>query len=88
MRRFIDRVFFDHPGSVDESYGEHFIFAAGFGLTLLGAGAAALVHAVIPCFFERTASTAVKRLYPIVAKRGAPSQMSSTRGADEPLAYI
>ena len=37
MRSVIDRVFLDHPGSVNESYGEHFLFAAGFGLTLMGA---------------------------------------------------
>jgi len=88
MRSVIDRVFLDHPGSVNESYGEHFVFAAGFGLTLMGAGAAAVVHALVPCLFERTASTTVKRLYPIVANRGAPMPAAAQRVVDDPRAYI
>lgn len=88
MRTALDHIFFDHPGSVDESYGEHFLFAAGFGLTLLGAGAAAVIHALAPCLFERTASTTVKRLHAIIVNRGAPAPSPAPRAIDEPLAYI
>ena len=47
------RLFLDHPRSVDESYFEHLLFAGGFALRLVGAGMAALIHALIPCLFER-----------------------------------
>ena len=85
MRRYLDRLFLAHPNSVDESYGQHFAFATRFGLALIGAGAAAIIHALIPCVFERTASTTVKRLYNIIASRGATPAPVTTL---EPLAYI
>lgn len=57
------RAFVDHPASVDETYFEHMRFAAGFGLTLIAAGGAALVHAIIPPFFETTASRLIAKLH-------------------------
>lgn len=59
----IERVFLDHPRQVGESYGEHAAVAARFGVTLLIAGLACLVHAVIPSLFTRTGSDTVKRLH-------------------------
>ncbi|MCG6904918.1 MAG: DUF6356 family protein [Rhodobacter sp.] len=67
----IDRVFLSHPASVDETYGEHARFAAGFSLQLFAAAGAALVHAVIPCLFEKTASRIIARLYARTCNRGA-----------------
>ena len=52
----ITRIFLNHPRTVNESYAEHAVFAGGFALKLFGAALAALVHAVIPCLFEKTAS--------------------------------
>ena len=57
------RIFINHPASVDESYGEHARFAFGFSLKLFGAAFAALVHAAVPCLFEKTASRIVGDLY-------------------------
>lgn len=59
----IDRMFLNHPASVDETYAEHARFAAGFSLKLFAAAGAAAVHAVIPCLFEKTASRIVADLY-------------------------
>jgi hypothetical protein len=70
MKRTIEAAFLDHPSSVGESYGEHFMFASRFGLKLIGAGLAALVHGLLPFAFESTASRTVKELYPRVANRG------------------
>ena len=56
------RAFLDHPRSVGESYGEHFSVAAGFGLRLIAAGFACLVHAWLPGCFTRTGSQAVRAL--------------------------
>ena len=66
----IDRVFLSHPASVDETYGEHARFAAGFSLRLFAAAGAAAVHAVIPCLFEKTASRIVADLYARTHNRG------------------
>jgi len=85
MRTVIDKVFFEHPATVDESYSEHLIFAWSFGLELIGAGIAALTHALVPCLFERTASTTVKRLHAIIVNRTAASQPEM---APDPLAFI
>ena len=66
----ITRMFFDHPASVDESYGEHARFAFGFSIKLFAAAGAALVHAIIPCLFEKTASRMVADLYNRTHNRG------------------
>ena len=58
----LPRSFVDHPRSVGESYGEHFAMATGFGLRLIAAGLACLVHAWVPAWFTRTGSRAVRDL--------------------------
>ena len=63
------RLFLDHPRSVDESYFDHLLFAGGFALRLLGAGAAALVHALVPCLFEKTASNMIAKMYAKTSNR-------------------
>ena len=64
------RIFLSHPAQVDESYLEHAAFAARFSGWLFLASLAALVHAVIPCLFEKTASRIVARLYARTHNRG------------------
>jgi hypothetical protein len=66
----IERVFLDHPRSVDESYLEHAAFAGRFSLKLFGAAAAAAVHTVIPCLFEKTASRMIAEMYAKTHNRG------------------
>ena len=63
------RLFLDHPRSVDESYFEHLLFAGGFALRLLGAAVAALVHALVPCLFEKTASNMIAKMYAKTSNR-------------------
>ncbi|XDA96654.1 DUF6356 family protein [Sulfitobacter sp. LCG007] len=64
------RIFLDHPATVDESYLEHMAFAFSFALALFAAAGAALVHAVIPCLFEKTASGIINRLHSRIHNRG------------------
>ena len=66
----IARVFFDHPTKIDETYLEHAAFAGKFSLRLFAASGAALVHAVIPCLFEKTASKIIADLYAKTHNRG------------------
>lgn len=58
-----DRIFLDHPRSIGESYAEHAGIAARFGWSMVVAGVACIVHAIVPALFPRTASGAVRRLY-------------------------
>ena len=68
----LKRLFLDHPASVGESYAAHFGVAARFGVTMLGAGCAAMVHAIVPAWFKTTGSSTVVRLNrQIVDKRAA-----------------
>ncbi|MCG6882520.1 MAG: DUF6356 family protein [Silicimonas sp.] len=66
----IARLFFEHPAKVDESYLQHARFATRFSLTLFAAAGAALVHAVIPALFEKTASRMVADLHARTHNRG------------------
>lgn len=66
----ITRVFLEHPRSVDESYGEHLVFAGKFSVKLFAAGFCALVHAIIPCMFEKTASRMIAEMYAKTHQRG------------------
>jgi len=69
MQTILQRLFLCHPQTVDESYGEHFLFALGFAARLFGAGLAALVHAIIPCLFETTASRMIREMHDRIASR-------------------
>jgi hypothetical protein len=65
------RVFKQHPESVDETYVEHAVFASRFAIKLAAAAGAALIHAIIPVLFEKTASLIVADLYAKTHNRGA-----------------
>ncbi len=43
-----NRLFTDHPASVNESYFEHLASATGFGFRMIWGGVVCLVHALIP----------------------------------------
>ena len=63
-------AFTAHPASVDESFGEHFLFAMKFSGLLFAAAFAALAHAILPFTFEKTASRIIARLYEKTHNRG------------------
>lgn len=55
MNSLLNRLFVEHPHSVEETYFEHMRFAGWFASRLFLAGSAAAIHAVVPCLFEKTA---------------------------------
>ena len=59
----LQKLFTDHPASVDETYFEHMRFASSFAFWLFDAAGAALVHAVVPALCESTASRIITRLH-------------------------
>ncbi len=59
----LNRLFSEHPEAVGETYGEHLVMASGFGLRMIGAGLACLVHALLPFLFVKTGSAAITELH-------------------------
>jgi len=66
----IQRIFLAHPATVDESFLQHMAFALRFSFKLFVAAFAALIHAIIPCLFEKTASKIIAELYERTHNRG------------------
>jgi hypothetical protein len=73
------RPFTEHPASVGETYAEHCGTAVCFGVRLILAGCACLVHGLLPCAFVRTGSRAVAELNErmIAKRRNAPAPLPS-----------
>ncbi|MCX8224727.1 MAG: DUF6356 family protein [Sulfitobacter sp.] len=67
----ISRVFLEHPAKVEETFLEHMFFALKFSGLLFAAAGAALVHALVPCLFEKTASGIIAQLYAKTHNRGS-----------------
>ncbi|HEX4635417.1 MAG TPA: DUF6356 family protein [Rhizomicrobium sp.] len=57
------RLFLSHPRQAGETYFQHQRVALSFALPLLGAGLAAIVHALVPGMFERTAGDMIRKLH-------------------------
>ncbi|PTS83909.1 MULTISPECIES: DUF6356 family protein [unclassified Caulobacter] len=68
------KSFTHHPDSVGETYGQHMGVAFGFGMTLIGAGLACLVHGLLPFAFERTGSDTVRGLNDRLSRRRAVAE--------------
>ena len=70
--------FTDHPATVGESYGQHFVVATRFGLRMIAGGVGAIIHGVFPFLCTTTGSRAIKTLHgEIVAKRDGEVQTRS-----------
>jgi hypothetical protein len=63
--------FTKHPESVGESYFEHMGNAFSFGLRMLGAGLACLIHGILPFLFTKTGSAMVAALHRQMTVRSA-----------------
>ena len=55
--------FTEHPETVGETYGEHFVHAMGFALSMLKAAFCCAIHAILPFCFEKTGSDCITGLY-------------------------
>jgi hypothetical protein len=58
----LDKLFLAHPRKAGESYLAHLRVALGISVSLLMASLAALIHALVPALFEKTASLTVHAL--------------------------
>lgn len=69
MTQLWNRIFVAHPQSVDETYGQHMVFAGTFAVRLFLASLAAMIHAIIPCLFEKTASQMITQMHNRITNR-------------------
>lgn len=65
------RLFVEHPRSLGMSWAEHGVGAIAIGATLVGAGAACLVHALVPGWFTQTAGKTVDEMHQHMMRRKA-----------------
>ena len=68
-----ERLFAEHPRSLGMSWGEHAAGAVKIGFELIGAGCAAIIHAVVPGLFTQTAGRTVTRIYDHIQERKSGS---------------
>lgn len=66
-----DRLFREHPRSLGMSWAGHGMGAVVIGCSLVGAGLACLVHAVVPGLFTQTAGKTVTRMHDHMTRRRA-----------------
>jgi len=67
----IGRLFRDHPRSLGMSWASHGVGAVAIGARMIGAGAACIVHAIVPGLFTETAGRTVMGLHEQMARRKA-----------------
>jgi hypothetical protein len=67
------RLFTEHPNSLGMSWAQHCAGAVKIGCQLIGAGCAAIVHAVVPGWFTETAGRRVTETYHYIQKTRAGS---------------
>lgn len=63
-----DRLFLEHPRSVNESYFDHFKMALSFSVKLFSAAFACLVHAIVPGFCVKTGSRLIQEIHEDMVK--------------------
>ena len=64
-------MFTDHPRSLGMSWSGHAAGAVKIGAQLIGAGAACMVHAVVPGWFTETAGRTITGMYNHMMSRRA-----------------
>ena len=67
----IGRWFSEHPRSLGMSWASHGAGAIAIGVRLIGAGAACMIHAIVPAWFTQTAGKTVTTMYDEMARRKA-----------------
>lgn len=58
-----EKLFINHPKSVNETYWQHFRMASTFSAKLFSAAIVCLVHAIVPGLFVKTGSLMITRLH-------------------------
>ena len=77
--------FTQHPTAVGESYLQHFAKASGFGLHMIAAGLACVIHAALPFLFQNTASDVISKLNQVMEQRRLRNAENEDVVSDQPL---
>ena len=75
--RKLATMFLAHPRSLGMSWASHGIGAVKIGATLIGAGLACLIHAIVPAWFTQTAGKTVSGLHEHMVQRKAGASSPS-----------
>ena len=62
-------IFTEHPRALGMTWASHGTGAVRIGAELIGAGAACIIHAIVPGWFTETAGRTVMRLHDHMVKR-------------------
>jgi len=81
----LHRLFTEHPQSVEESYLQHLVAAATFGLRMVLGGLACLVHGLLPFLFVRTGSNCVTDLHQRMVARQRKAQSPAAPLSHQPI---
>lgn len=76
----------EHPASVGETYAEHLRSATGFGLRMVAAGVACLIHGLLPFLFETVGSRTVTTLHDRMVRNRRRRPATAVRGGAELVA--
>lgn len=76
-----EKLFTDHPKEVGESYGQHMVASAGFGLLLLKLAGCAFIHAIVPGLHRTTVSDTVRALAKDMNGRANEAQETRMKNA-------
>jgi uncharacterized protein DUF6356 len=79
------RFFTEHPASVGETYGEHFVFAVTLGSRMVAGGLACIVHGVLPELCKTTGSRTIRTLALRLVPGNRPAPRRSQAAPPEPL---
>lgn len=74
----LGRLFVDHPRSLGMGWLEHGAGAARIGAQMIAAGAACVIHAIVPGWFTETAGRTVERLHDHMVRRRAGASNPET----------
>ena len=72
------QLFVEHPHTVGETYAEHMHSAAHFGVRMIGAGFACLVHGIFPFLFVKTGSKTVTHLHGVMVQNRVRTAVRGT----------
>ena len=61
--------FKEHLDLTNETYSQHFKFAACIAITMVYGGIQAMLHAIYPGILTKAASTKIKKLYSLVTDK-------------------
>ena len=69
MFKRINKLFTEHPSSLNESYFEHFLCASTYGIRIVFSGFACLIHSVFPFLFKTAASDLANEIVSDITSR-------------------